>query len=262
MTYEVQSKWMVPVGHPNRSGNKLLGVRALVFHYTGNYKQGADDIGNARYFAREPEWDNGRWEEKNTDEKFVYASAHYIVDQDSIQMSIPEDEVAWHVGSTNYTPYAKEKLGGKPNYYTIGIEMCVNEGNDWEKTMALSIELGSDIMIRNNLSIDQVIRHYDVTYKSCPLMFVNDEKAWADFKARLAKRVEEKKNPPKPVEEVKGMFKDVPNEHFAKEAVEYFGSHGVVKGDTNGNFNVNNPITRGEVMVILYRLLKFLGLLK
>ena len=198
MTYTVGKNYMLPVGHPNRCGRKLQSPLALVYHYTANFNQGADDIANARYFGRAYEHDNGRIEEKGTDREFVYASAHYTVDQDSVQMCIPENEVAYHVGAYSYTALANRLFSTSPNNHTIGIELCVNAGNDWDKTCELGIELGADIMIRNNIPIEMVLRHYDITGKNCPAPFVNlnireVDPRWVEFKNKLAKRVAEKK---------------------------------------------------------------------
>lgn len=196
---EIKSKYLLPVGHPNRVGRKLLEKRALVIHYTANYKKSADAIANAKYFGRDYKVVDNKYVETHG-KPFSYGSTHYIVDQHNIIQCLSEDEEAIHVGSSSgaYTPLAKEKFmtpDGKcrPNAYTIGIEMCVNEGNDWNKTVERTIEISADIMIRHNISINNLIRHYDVTWKVCPKMYVDDPKAWQDFKVRVAKRITERK---------------------------------------------------------------------
>lgn len=60
----------------------------------------------------------------------------------------------------------------------------------------------------------------------------------------------------------KELFVDVPPNNFAKEAVEYFGSKGIVTGDGKGNFLPNNPMTRAEVVAFVYKALQSKGLLK
>ena len=259
MTYKVQSKFLVPNEHPNRCGIKLTNILGLVIHWTANTSNGADDIANVRYFGRQYEKDNGRWEEINTNDPFRYGSAHYIVDQDSIQLSIPEDEVAYHVGAKTYTNFAKQKFTQngicKPNYFTIGIEMCVNKDNNWEKTVELTAELASDIMLRYKLNIDQIIRHYDITGKICPKPYVDNPKAWSDFKALVAKKIKQKT-----IAEVINLFKDSNKvSAFAKSSVEKLEKIGLIKGDNNGNFNPKNPINREEFAVVIDRLIKYLG---
>lgn len=268
MILGTESKYLCPAGHPNRPGYKLYEKRALVIHYTANYAEGANDIANARYFIRPAEWEHNQWENKGTDDKFIFASAHYVVDMDSIQLVIPENEVAWHVGATSYTKFAQQKFtapNGKcmPNYYTIGIEMCVNKGNDWIKTCDNTADLAADIMIRNNIPMDMVIRHYDVTGKLCPKPFVDDPKAWQDFKALVAKKIAQRKEV-KPME--KHAFKDLVNTkgqtHFAAKEIDFLAAKGIVKGDSNGNFNPDAPMTRGQMCAVLYRALKEFGIIK
>ena len=41
------------------------------------------------------------------------------------------------------------------------------------------------LMGRYDLTTDDVIRHYDVTGKDCPKYFVENSKAWSDFKTDL-----------------------------------------------------------------------------
>jgi N-acetylmuramoyl-L-alanine amidase CwlA len=257
---------MIPVGHPNRKGVKLTKVLALIVHYTANYTQGANDIANAKYFLRPYKVDNNRFEEKATDDQFRYGSAHYTVDMDSIQLCIPENEMAYHVGASTYTPFALKTFKAAsrscvPNMYTIGIEMCVNAGNDWTKTVENTAELASDIMIKYNIPMDMLLRHYDITGKICPKPYVDNPKAWQDFKALVAKKIAQKKQPVTNrgiVDGVIQMFKDVATNHWAYKAIELLSKRGILKGDTEGNFNPDKPITRAEVAVVIHRTLKLI----
>ena len=49
-------------------------------------------------------------------------------------------------------------------------------------------------MRKFNLTMDNVIRHYDVTGKDCPKYFVEHEDAWNAFKEDVAKYIEENGN--------------------------------------------------------------------
>ena len=40
-------------------------------------------------------------------------------------------------------------------------------------------------MKKYNISVDNILRHYDVTEKNCPRPFVENENLWLNFKARL-----------------------------------------------------------------------------
>lgn len=61
------------------------------------------------------------------------------------------------------------------------------------------------------------------------------------------------------LQEVLSMFKDVPAKHWAKGSIERLAELGLLKGDEQGNFRPDNPITRAEVVVLLDRVLKLLG---
>ena len=111
------------------------------------------------------------------------SSAHYFVDDSSIWQCVLEKDAAWHCG-TKGKYYSKAR-----NNNSIGIEMCCFNNNGEidvsEKTIANTIELTKDIMKRYNIPAENVVRHYDVTRKTCPAPFVKDSGRWGDFKNRL-----------------------------------------------------------------------------
>lgn len=136
----------------------------IVIHYVGAVSTAKD---NTLYF------------------KDVYrsASAHYFVDDTSIWQCVEEKDVAWHCGTSGiYYNNAR-------NTNSIGIEMCCFNNNGVldisEATIDNTVELVKDIMKRYNISVDNVVSHYDVTRKICPAPFINDEERWNDFKNRL-----------------------------------------------------------------------------
>jgi N-acetylmuramoyl-L-alanine amidase len=162
----------------NRSGRKIKELRGIIVHWTANLKKGADADAHFRYF----------------NSGYRGASAHYFVDSKKILRFIPEDEVAWHVGDRPRFPNLpiRNKIlkpGERPNDYFIGIEMCVNEDGNWPSTVEKTKWLVRDIMERTGLTIDQVYRHYDITGKDCPKMYLpiaiggkNYEWSWQEFK--------------------------------------------------------------------------------
>ena len=60
-----------------------------------------------------------------------------------------------------------------------------------DSTYQSLIELTTWLMGRYDLSADDVIRHYDVTGKKCPLYFVEHEDAWEQFHKDLDTYIEE-----------------------------------------------------------------------
>lgn len=143
----------------NYGGKRSLSsIKYIVIHYTAN--DGDSDDGNANYF-------------KNN---IVKASAHYFVDDDSITQSVPDDHTAWSVGGSKYGN-CKSTGGGKyhgkcTNSNSISIELCdsVRNGKIYPtaKTIANALELTRKLMKKYNIPAERVIRHFDVTGKSCP----------------------------------------------------------------------------------------------
>jgi N-acetylmuramoyl-L-alanine amidase CwlA len=110
-----------------------------------------------------------------------------------------------------------------------------------------------------------LLRHYDITGKVCPKPYVDDPKAWQDFKALVARKVAQKKQATTNTGTISGviqMFKDVKESNWAYKAIEDLSNLGILKGDTEGNFNPDKPITRAEIAVVIYRVLKLIGFIK
>ena len=147
-------------------------IKGIVLHWTANYRKGADALANARYFENQRE---------------RYCSAHYIVDDKHVVQIIPDNEVAYHVGGENYTYQGKEFLireqqGQRirnltPNWSLLGVELCVNEGGDWEKTISNAAVLCRHLLEKHKLSTFDLYRHYDITGKICPLPFVKEDES-------------------------------------------------------------------------------------
>ena len=151
-------------------------IKYIVWHYTAN--DGDSDEANGNYF-------NGA--NRN-------ASAHYFVDDDSITQSVPDNYVAWSVGGSRYSNYATTGgatlYGIAKNANTLNIELCDTQKNGKydvsTKTLENAIALTKDLMKKYNIPIENVIRHFDVTGKSCPAYYV-DNTAWDNVKNKIQK---------------------------------------------------------------------------
>lgn len=142
-------------------------IKYLVIHYTAN--NGDLAKGNCNYFKT---GNRG-------------ASAHYFVDENEVWQSVEDKDTAWHCGTkgTYYHKYCR-------NENAIAIELCSekdNKGNYYfnEETIKNAIELTKYLMKKYNIPVENVVRHYDVTRKSCPAPFVNNNVAWNNFKNKL-----------------------------------------------------------------------------
>lgn len=167
----------IPVGHPNRPGRKLKKVLGIVFHWTANLRSGANVDNHIRYVGRAYKKVNGKNKESNGS-NFRYGATQFFVDSEKIGSPIPENEVAYHVGSPNYTDLKKRLVGNEnPNNYFIGIEGCVNADGDFFKMLNNSITLIYYLMEKYDLSVKDVYRHHDITGKYCPMYMINKKSA-------------------------------------------------------------------------------------
>ena len=158
-------------------------VKYIVIHYTAN--NGDTALSNTNYFK-----------------SYRGASAHYFVDENNVYQSIEDKNIAWHCGANTY--YHKECR----NHNSIGVELCsyINSKGKYAfkaGTVRNAIWLVKQLMEKYNVSIGNVIRHYDVTHKICPEPFVKDTKAWEDFKAQLTSSDKENKEDEEMTEKIK-----------------------------------------------------------
>lgn len=148
----------------NYNNHSSRNISYIVMHYTGNKKDTAKS--NAAYFK------NGARS----------ASAHFFVDDSEIYQSVELRDIAWHCGAKTY------KHTSCRNANSIGIEMCCTSGNYkiGEKTMKNSAFLCARICQLIGITASQVdkyvLRHYDITGKTCPAQFVNNSSEWTTFK--------------------------------------------------------------------------------
>ena len=159
----------------NYRKNRTSDIRYIVIHYVGAT---GSALNNVKYYSTTPN---------------IGASSHYFVGHASengeIYQSVPDECCAWHCGT-------------KGNYYhacrndsAIGIEMCCHKdkNGNWyfdDITVKKTIELTKELMAKYSIPVENVIRHYDVTHKTCPAPFVNDISAWNKFKEALCSKSE------------------------------------------------------------------------
>ena len=160
---ELESVGEIPVltqyigeGRQNRPGI-LREIRWIVIHETDNFASSADAQHHSDYLATNTE-DVNSW--------------HYTVDENIIIHQLPDEEVGWHAGDQ------MTENGG--NMAGVGIEMCVNEGSDFEKTVDNAARLAAVLLDAYHLDIDALKRHHDFSGKNCPAHFYKDED-WQQF---------------------------------------------------------------------------------
>lgn len=101
-------------------------------------------------------------------------SWHYTVDEEMIMHHLPDHEVGWHAGDK------KTEDGGNMN--GIGVEICVNQGSDYKKTLDNTASLIARLLFEYDLTIDQVKLHQDFSGKTCPHRLITEGKVKQFYK--------------------------------------------------------------------------------
>lgn len=149
----------------SRPGKKLDTVNGIVVHYVAN--PGTSAAANRSYFAGLAQ------------SKITYASSNFIIGlEGEVIQCVPADEVAYASNNRNSD--------------TLSIECCHPDetGKFADATYESLVRLCADIC--NEFELDpmtDIIRHYDVTGKLCPLYFVEHEDEWTDFLCDVAEKI-------------------------------------------------------------------------
>lgn len=157
-------------------GSKRKSTKYIVLHYTAN--DGDRAVNNAKYFAN----------------AYRGASAHWFVDDDSIYNAVPEDYVSYSVGGARWNNYRQtggaSLYGVATNSNTLNIEMCdtIKDGvhDVTPQTVENARQLTMYLMAKYGIDANHVVRHFDVTGKSCPAYWATaNNEGWNLFKVSL-----------------------------------------------------------------------------
>lgn len=142
--------------------------QCIVVHNTDNFAAGA----NARAHAK-----------AQHDGDFQNMSAHYYVDDgDTAYQSAPHSRGCWHVGIN----YGNGNLfGSYGNRNSIGVEMCVQGGYNYEKAFQHTVELVKYLMKETGIPASRVYRHLDICSKNCPSQIIA-KGDWTRFKKLIS----------------------------------------------------------------------------
>ena len=143
---------IIDVDGTSRRGVALEDIKDIVIHYVAN--PGSTAQGNRDYF--------------DSDKSEV--SSHFVVGlEGEIIQCIPLDE--------------RSSASNWRNKDTISIEVChpTEDGSFTDATYKSLVKLTAWLVDTCGLTTDDIIRHYDITGKLCPLYFVEDEGAWVWF---------------------------------------------------------------------------------
>ena len=144
---------IIKVDGDSRRGVMLEGVKNIVVHYVGN--PGTTAQQNRDYY------------ENPTSE----VSSHFVIGlKGEIIQCIPLHE--------------KSSASNHRNKDTISIEVCHPDesGKFTDASYQSLVKLTAWLLNVCDLDSGDIIRHYDITGKQCPLYFVTHEDAWNQFK--------------------------------------------------------------------------------
>lgn len=137
----------------------------IVVHNTDNFAAGADAGAHARAQY------NGN----------LSTSVHYYVDDKGIvYQAAPRGRGCWHVGVN----YGGRLFGTVNNKNSIGVEMCVQAGYDFNRAFVNTVELVRQLMAETGIPADRVVQHYDVCAKNCPSQ-IRAKGMWEEFKRQI-----------------------------------------------------------------------------
>lgn len=143
----------------SRPGTKRNVTSKIAIHYVGNALSKA--INNRNYFEGL---------KNQSSNNSIYASSHYIIGLDGeIIQCVPDDEIAYTTNSANA--------------YSIGIECChLENGTFTKETRRSLVELVCMLLKKYHLNENDIIRHFDVTGKLCPICWAaNSGQKYDDY---------------------------------------------------------------------------------
>ena len=149
---------LIPEDFAGRTGIKR-DIKWIVIHETGNKAPSATAANHNTFLHDEKQREN------NT-------AWHYTVDDHEIYHHLPDDEVGYQAGD------GQAKNGG--NQCGIGIEICVNEGSDYQQAVDNAAMLTAYLLNAYHLSVDDVRQHADFMQKNCP-EHLREGDNWQDF---------------------------------------------------------------------------------
>lgn len=196
--------------------NRTSPIKYCVIHDVG--VKGSTALNNYNYF--------------NTGNR--NSSADFFVDASNVIQTVDYTKhFSWHCGD------GKGKYG-ITNGNSIGIEMCLVE--PYDKVIENTIKLVRHLMSKLNIPIENVVRHYDSSRKTCPKSFSdNNWEKWYWFKEQISVDNNEIYS-----EETEMIYNYIDNNmpDWARPTIQKLVDKGVLKGDNEGKLCLNETMLR------------------
>ncbi len=147
---------LIHIHNTARTGTELDQINNVVIHYVGN--PGSTAQNNRDYFDKES----------------TTVSSHFVV---GLEGEVIQCLPLWE----------RSAASNRRNSDTVSIEVCHPDesGKFSETTYDAVVKLTAFLLKQLDLSVEDVIRHYDITGKLCPLYYVEHEDAWETLKKDL-----------------------------------------------------------------------------
>ena len=200
-------------GRKNRPGG-VNPRRYITIHETGNKAATADAAAHGTYL-------------KSDSAEAGRVSWHYTVDDHAIVQHLPDGETAYHAG---------DGADGPGNTTSIGIEICVNAGGDFEASKRNAAALVRLLMGEYGIPLYYVVQHNRWNGKDCPRTIRGTKGGWEAFLSLCGRE--------KPDQGI-----GTPAADWVVTAWEKAKSKGALDGT-----RPTDPVTRQELAVVLDRL--------
>ena len=206
-------RYYIAKGRKNRPGG-VNSRRYITIHETGNKAATADAAAHGTYL-------------KSDSAEAGQVSWHYTVDDHAIVQHLPDGETAYHAG---------DGADGPGNTTSIGVEICVNAGGDFEASKRNAAALVRLLMGEHGIPLDHVVQHNHWNGKDCPRTIRGTKGGWETFLALCGR-------------EKPDQGTGIPAADWAATAWEKAKGKGVLDGT-----RPTDPVTRQELAVVLDRL--------
>ena len=169
---------IIPPGNCGRPLHRPMRPTFITIHSTDNTSRSADALHHALAMNKGLRGRHNRT---------GFLTWHFTVDDHSIYQTLPTNETGEHAD-----------YEGPGNRSSIGIEMCVNRGNNLDITIDRTARLTARLMRQYNISVDHVVPHMhwrmirysdhrDLGFKQCPRILLDGGRLGPKWSAFIAK---------------------------------------------------------------------------
>jgi N-acetylmuramoyl-L-alanine amidase len=171
---------IIPPGNCGRPLHRPMRPTFVTIHSTDNTSRSADALHHALAMNKGLRGRHNRT---------GFLTWHFTVDDHSIYQTLPTNETGEHAD-----------YEGEGNRSSIGIEMCVNRGNNLDITIDTTARLTARLMRQYDIPLDHVVPHMhwrmirysdsrDLGFKKCPRILLDGGRLgpkWSAFMAKVS----------------------------------------------------------------------------